>query len=94
MILFTFIKIEKSFFFQVIEDWKFISMVLDRLFLWLFTAACLLGTGKYIFTKLNNLFTLFVFIIFFPLGGIILRAPSLYDMREPIDAKYSEIPKF
>merc|ERR1719192_705385 len=56
---------------EVIEDWKFISMVLDRLFLWLFTAACLLGTG-----------------------GIILRAPSLYDMREPIDAKYSEIPKF
>ena len=57
--------------FQVIEDWKFIAMVLDRLFLWLFTAACLLGTA-----------------------GIILRAPSLYDMREPIDAKLSEIPKF
>jgi nicotinic acetylcholine receptor len=30
---------------QVIEDWKFIAMVLDRLFLWLFTAACLLGTA-------------------------------------------------
>jgi len=43
-------------------------MVLDRLFLWLFTAACLLGTA-----------------------GIILRAPSLYDMREPIDAMLSEI---
>merc|ERR1712062_264119 len=56
---------------EVIEDWKFIAMVLDRLFLWLFTAACLLGTG-----------------------GIILRAPSLYDMREPIDEKLSEIPKF
>jgi len=53
---------------EVIEDWKFIAMVLDRLFLWLFTAACLLGTA-----------------------GIILRAPSLYDMREPIDAKLSEI---
>ena len=56
---------------QVIEDWKFIAMVLDRLFLWLFTLACVLGTG-----------------------GIILRAPSLYDMREPIDAKFSEIPRF
>jgi nicotinic acetylcholine receptor len=56
---------------QVIEDWKFIAMVLDRLFLWLFTASCFLGTA-----------------------GIILRAPSLYDMREPIDAKLSEIPKF
>ena len=58
-------------FIQVIEDWKFIAMVLDRLFLWLFTLACVLGTG-----------------------GIILRAPSLYDMREPIDAKFSEIPRF
>jgi nicotinic acetylcholine receptor len=55
----------------VIEDWKFIAMVLDRLFLWLFTAACLLGTA-----------------------GIILRAPSLYDMREPIDGKLSEIQTF
>ena len=79
----------------MIEDWKFISMVLDRLFLWLFTAACLLGTGNiFTFSKWNIFFTLFVDIIFFLLGGIILRAPSLYDMREPIDAKYSEIPKF
>ena len=63
----------RSTFFeqQVIEDWKYIAMVLDRLFLWLFTLACIMGTG-----------------------GIILRAPSLYDMREPIDAKLSEIPKF
>jgi hypothetical protein len=27
-------------------------------------------------------------------GGIILRAPSIYDMREPIDAKVSEITNF
>ncbi len=53
---------------QVIEDWKFIAMVLDRLFLFLFMAACLLGTG-----------------------GIILRAPSLYDMREPIGLAHSSI---
>ena len=59
------------FSFQVIEDWKFIAMVLDRLFLWLFTLACLGGAG-----------------------GIILRAPSLYDMREPIGQKMSEIPKY
>jgi len=56
---------------EVIEDWKFVAMVLDRLFLWLFTLACVLGTG-----------------------GIILRAPSIYDMREPIDAKVSEITNF
>ena len=58
------------FMFQVIEDWKFIAMVLDRFFLWTFTAACLLGTA-----------------------GIILRAPSLYDLREPIDEKLSHIDK-
>jgi len=55
---------------EVIEDWKFIAMVLDRFFLWTFTAACLLGTA-----------------------GIICRAPSLYDPREPIDEKLSHIDK-
>ena len=53
---------------QIIEDWKFIAMVLDRFFLWIFTAACLLGTF-----------------------GIIMRAPSLYDSREPIDRHLSDI---
>jgi len=56
---------------EVIEDWKFIAMVLDRFFLWVFTATCLMGTI-----------------------GIIMRAPSLYDPRIPIDAKLSEIPTF
>ena len=40
------------------EDWKFVGMVLDRFFLWVFTVAVLGGTI-----------------------GIILRAPSLYDIR-------------
>jgi len=53
------------------EDWKYIAMMLDRLFLYLFTGSCLLGTA-----------------------GIIFSAPSLYDTREPIDIKLSEIPKF
>jgi len=53
---------------QVIEDWKFIAMVLDRLFLFLFMAGCLGGTG-----------------------GIILRAPSLYDLRQPIGEVHSQI---
>jgi len=53
---------------EVMEDWKYMAMVLDRLFLWLFTLTCLMGTGF-----------------------IILRAPSLYDTREPIDARHTTI---
>ena len=26
------------------EDWKFVAMVLDRMFLWIFTTACVVGT--------------------------------------------------
>ncbi|KAF7403194.1 hypothetical protein HZH68_005988 [Vespula germanica] len=29
---------------EVIEDWKFVAMVLDRFFLWVFTLACFFGT--------------------------------------------------
>nr|WOX02238.1 nicotinic acetylcholine receptor alpha 8 subunit transcript variant X1 [Megalurothrips usitatus] len=34
---------------EVVEDWKYVSMVLDRLFLIIFTVACLAGTGGIIF---------------------------------------------
>eukprot|EP00093_Oithona_nana_P013336 13336.XXX_205024_210340_1 [CDS] Oithona nana genome sequencing. len=53
---------------KVIEDWKYVAMVLDRLFLWIFTVAVLVGTA-----------------------GIILQAPTLYDEREPLDTRLSEI---
>lgn len=29
---------------QVEEDWKYVGMVLDRIFLWVFTLACVIGT--------------------------------------------------
>lgn len=32
------------FFIQIQEDWKYVAMVLDRLFLWIFTTACVVGT--------------------------------------------------
>jgi Neurotransmitter-gated ion-channel transmembrane region len=31
--------------FQVEEDWKYVAMVLDRLFLWIFAVACVFGTA-------------------------------------------------
>lgn len=53
---------------EVKEDWKYVAMVLDRLFLWIFTAAVIAGTC-----------------------AIILHAPTLYDTREPIDVRLSEV---
>ncbi|CAH1801765.1 unnamed protein product [Owenia fusiformis] len=29
---------------QIMEDWKYVALVLDRLFLWIFTTACIVGT--------------------------------------------------
>ena len=33
---------------QVVEDWKFVAMVLDRFFLWVFIVACFSGTAAII----------------------------------------------
>ncbi|CAL1536347.1 unnamed protein product [Lymnaea stagnalis] len=30
--------------YPMMEDWKYVAMVLDRLFLWIFTTACVVGT--------------------------------------------------
>ncbi|CAL8069496.1 unnamed protein product [Orchesella dallaii] len=39
----------KDRFEAIEEDWKYVAMVLDRLFLWIFTASCILGTIGIIF---------------------------------------------
>lgn len=31
-------------FFQVVQDWKFVAQVLDRIFLWAFLTVSVLGT--------------------------------------------------
>ncbi|KFD58800.1 hypothetical protein M514_00493 [Trichuris suis] len=49
---------------KIDEDWKYVAMVFDRLFLWIFSIACFLGTVV-----------------------ILLRAPSLYDDRVPIEPR-------
>jgi hypothetical protein len=36
---------KKKLYFQVKEDWKYVAMVLDRLFLWIFTLAVCVGTA-------------------------------------------------
>ena len=30
---------------QILEDWKYVALVLDRLFLWIFTVAVVVGTA-------------------------------------------------
>lgn len=39
-----FIQMELLTFFQEDQDWGFVAMVLDRLFLWIFTVASIMGT--------------------------------------------------
>lgn len=39
------VRLSSTCFVQVKEDWKYVAMVLDRLFLWIFTLAVFAGTA-------------------------------------------------
>lgn len=44
-----------TFVFQVEDDWKYVAMVVDRVFLWVFIIICVFGTaGLFLQPLLGN----------------------------------------
>jgi hypothetical protein len=68
---------------KVKDDWKFVAMVMDRMFLWIFTLA-VFGAATRSRIPVTGPFAVGT-------AGIVLQAPSLYDGRPAIDELISEI---
>lgn len=93
----------ENIFLQEDQDWGFVAMVLDRLFLWLFTTASLFGTfsilceapALWVYSRSFLLFPrrvwggLLYFKVYFNL--FFLFFSNSYDDTRPIDIEYSII---
>jgi nicotinic acetylcholine receptor len=69
---------------KIKEEWKYVALVIDRLFLYIFTTACIAGTcGIILQGKTEKIFIENYSNFFF------FSAPSIYDSGKPIDAEKS-----
>ena len=70
-------------------------MVMDRLFLWIFTVAVLVGTAGIILQVMMTMMLILVVVSFMMQvttdDEFHHQAPTLYDDRDPIDYRLSEI---
>ena len=76
------------------DDWKYVAMVLDRILLWMFTIACVVGKIRY--SNLDEMDYMWPYyscnhLLWLGTAGIIMAAPTHYDARKPIDVQYSKI---
>ena len=65
-------------------------MVLDRILLWMFTIACVVGMNENFIVWTNSRLKC---VTLKGTAGIIMAAPSHYDLRKPIDIQYSKLDK-
>ena len=76
------------------DDWKYVAMVLDRILLWMFTIACVVGKIRH--SNLDEMDYMWPYyscnhLLWLGTAGIIMAAPTHYDARKPIDVQYSKI---
>lgn len=68
---------------KIKEEWKYVALVIDRLFLYVFTTACIAGTcGIILQGNERRKLKIYLFLSF-------LLAPSIYDSATPIDKEKS-----
>ncbi len=63
---------------KIKEEWKYVALVIDRLFLYIFTTACIAGTCGIILQGKEKNALIWI-------KEFLFLAPSIYDNRKPID---------